>query len=330
MPKVLFLLTEQMLATSATLPMEMLAAANTVAWRLSPEVDACSLETVAISRQSMTCHTGVMLSAQKTIAESDSADLIYLPALWRNPQKVITRNPDLLVWLRRHFENGAILSGVGTGCCFLAATGILDNRPATTHWYYFDRFQKLYPAVQLKRQHFITQAGNIYCAASINSLADLTIHFIQLFFNRSVAQHVQRHFSHEIRRAYEKVSYLEDNNINHSDEDILQLQLWLKNNISRTITVAELAQRCSMSTRNFTRRFKMAIGKTPLQYFNQLRLNTAQELLRTSNLSIGEIADKVGFRDPSHFAQVFRRSLSLSPREYRTTVRAKLFTDQIP
>ncbi|MFT6791392.1 MAG: transcriptional regulator GlxA family with amidase domain [Cellvibrionaceae bacterium] len=317
-----------MLATSVTLPMEMLCAANAMC-RQSQAKAVFSIETVAVSSKPIVCHTGMVFSAQKTVDECDFADLIYLPALWRNPQKVITRNPGLLAWLRRHFENGAILSGVGTGCCLLAASGLLDNKPATTHWYYFDRFQKHYPAVQLKRQHFITRGGNIYCAASVNSLADLTVHFIQRFCNRSVAQYVQRHFSHEIRKAYDSISYLEDSNTNHPDENILQAQSWLKSNIAKTISIEELANFCGMSTRNFTRRFKAATGKTPLQYTNELRLSVARELLQASNLSIGEIADKAGFGNPSHFSRVFRRSLSISPREYRATVRAKLFTDQI-
>jgi transcriptional regulator GlxA family with amidase domain len=329
MPKVVFILTEHMLATGTTWPMDMLAAANQAAKRLCPNFPQLTLSTVAVELKPIPCHTGLQLYPEQNLDQAGHADIIYLPALWRNPQPIIARQGELLQWLRQQFENGAIISGVGTGCCFMAAAGLLNNKPATTHWYYFDQFQKRYPQVQLKRQHFITQAGNIFCAASINSLADLTIHFIQRFFNAEVAQHVQRHFSHEVRRAYETVSYFEDHNTNHPDEEILQVQLWLHNNIAKAINIPLIAQQFSMSARNFSRRFKAAIGKTPLQYLHELRLNAAQELLQSSNLTISEIADKVGYSDVSYFSQLFKRALSVSPRDYRTTVRAKLFSSDL-
>jgi transcriptional regulator GlxA family with amidase domain len=325
MPSIAFVLTEHMLATSSTWPSDMIAAANQTAKRFCPDLPQFTMVTVASRQEPIRCHTGIKLYPDDTIESLDSVDIIYLPALWRNPKPVIKQQPELIQWLQKQYENGAIICGVGTGCCFMAETGLLNQKPATTHWYYFDQFQKLYPQVQLKRQHFITQAGRLYCAASINSLADLTIHFIQRFFNQHVAQHVQRHFSHEVRRAYETVSYFEDHNTNHPDEDIFQVQLWMQNNLGKTLTVSNMADQFGMSSRNFSRRFKSAIGKTPMHYLQELRLNTAQDLLQSSNLSISEIADKVGYQDVSHFSQVFRKQLLLSPRDYRTTVRAKLF-----
>lgn len=328
MNKVVFVISQQMLITSATWPADMLNAANQAAKTLCPEKPRFELVTAAVNDEAIVSQGPFPVHPNHTLDDITEADLIYLPALWRNPQLILKNSQALSPWLQYHYENGAIISGVGTGCCFMAEAGLLDHKPATTHWYYFDVFQRRYPLVQLKRQHFITQAGNIYCAASINSLADLTIHFIQQFFNKSVAQHVERHFSHEIRRSYESVSYFEDGNINHSDEEILQIQLWMKNNLNKPILMQDLAQQFGMSTRNFTRRFKEATGKTPLHYIQDMRISTASDLLQSSNLSIGDIADKVGYNDASHFTQLFRKKLQLSPREYRTTVRAKLFHNE--
>lgn len=328
-PVIAFVLTEQMLLTSTTWPADMLSAANQAAKRLCPGAPPFKLITAATRTEAIECHSGLQLMPQTSIDALDTVDIIYLPALWRNPKPVVTREPSLLSWLSEQYERGTIINGVGTGCCFMAEAGLLDHKPATTHWYYFDAFQKNYPQVQLKRQYFITQSGSLYCAASINSLADLTIHFIQRFMNQAVAQHVQRHFSHEVRRAYENISYLEDHNTNHPDEDILQAQLWLQNNLGKNIVLGELAEQFGMSTRNFGRRFKAALGKTPIQYLHDCRLRTAQDLLQSSNLSIGDIADRVGYSDPSHFNKLFRRSFSVTPKEYRTTVRAKLFKSNI-
>jgi transcriptional regulator GlxA family with amidase domain len=325
MPRVVFVLSQQMLLTSVSWTVDMLNAANQAAKKLCPHQPPFDIITTAINDDKIVCASPFRVEASHKLDDIREADLIFLPALWRNPRALLATSHSLTPWLEHHYHHGAIISGVGTGCCFMAEAGLLDHKPATTHWYYFDQFQQRYPKVQLKRQHFITQAGNLYCAASINSLADLTIHFIQQFFNSSVAQHVERHFSHEVRRAYEKVSYFEDGNINHADEEILQVQLWIKNNLSKTINIHTLAQQFSMSTRNFNRRFKEATGKTPLQYIQEIKINTASDLLQSSNLTIGDIADKVGYTDMSHFTQLFRKKRHLTPREYRKTVRAKLF-----
>ena len=326
MPSVAFVLTENMLATSAIWPSDILASANQVGKKLCPDKAAFESLTVASQYQGYRTHSGIQLMPDATIDEIDSVDIIYLPSLWRNPQTVIRQNQALLSWLQKMYEQGSLIAAVGTGVCVLAETGLLDNKPATTHWYYFDPFAKRYPRVQLKQQHFITQASNLYCAASINSIADLTIHFIQRFFNKPVAQHIQRHFSHEVRKDYEAVSFFETESSNHPDEDILQLQLWLKGNVDKTISLEAMADYCQMSKRNLSRRFKQATGKTPQHYLKAARLNVARDLLQSSNLSIGDIADKTGFNDASHFSQTFQKFFSTTPSEFRTSVRAKLFS----
>lgn len=328
MPRIVFVLSQHMLATSATWPADMISAANQAAKAMAPNSPSCEMVTVSVNDASITPNAPFCIQPAYKLEDITEADLIYLPALWRNPYPIMKSSRSLIPWLQHHANNGTIISGAGTGCCFMAEAGLLNHKPATTHWYYFDQFQKRYPLVQLKRQHFITQASNLYCAASINSFADLTVHFIQKFFNKSVAQHVERHFSHEARRSYEIISYLEGGNINHSDEEILQIQLWIKNNHNQTISVENVAQQFSMSQRNLTRRFKEATGKTLISYMQDLRINTACDLLQFSNLSIGNIADKVGYNDASHFTQIFRKKLHISPREYRTTVRAKLFHEE--
>ncbi|MFT7388274.1 MAG: transcriptional regulator GlxA family with amidase domain [Candidatus Endobugula sp.] len=327
--KAVFVLSPQMLSTSMSWPADMFSAANQAAKTLCPDSPPIELITTAVKQVTHKAQDlPFALSPSHVLSDIRQADLIYLPALWRNPRPILADSQALIPWLQKHYEQGALISGVGTGCCFMAEAGLLNHKPATTHWYYFDQFQKQYPLVKLKRQHFITQAGNLYCAASINSLADLTIHFIQQFFNKAVAQHIERHFSHEVRRAYETVSYFEDGNINHSDEEILQIQLWIKTNVSKLISIDNMAIQCNMSKRNFSRRFKEATAKTPLQYLQDIRMDTACDLLQSSNLFIGDIADKVGYSDVSHFSQVFRKKLALSPSDYRTTVRAKLFHEE--
>ena len=328
---VTFVLFENMLATSATLPSEMLLAAQSAADKVKKATSVqtsppIQIRTASMTGESVLTRSGLRWQPDSSLAELDSSQLIYIPGLWRNPRPIIKKSDIFLAWLQNQYQNGALISAVGTGCCFLAEAGLLNGRAATTHWHYFDQFQKDYPLVHLKRQYFITQAGTLYCAASVNSLADLTVHFIQRLFGKEIASHVERHFSHEIRRAYEASGFFEQEHSRHPDEDITQIQIWLQDNYYRDINMLQLAEKFGMSTRTLNRRFKGALGISPLNFLQEIRINIAKDLLKTSNLSIAEIVDKVGYQDAGFFTSLFKKHMGITPNAYRETVRAKLFS----
>jgi transcriptional regulator GlxA family with amidase domain len=324
--RIIFVLLDNMLATSTTLPSEMLLAAQSAASRdttIQTQIELC---TASPNGEAVNTRTGMRWLPDTSIDQANNSQIIYIPGLWRNPRPLLKKSAHLLHWLKKEYENGALISAVGTGCCFLAEAGLLDGKAATTHWHYFDQFQKDYPQVQLKRQYFITQAGNLYCAASVNSLADLTVHFIQRLFGKEIASHVERHFSHEIRRAYEASGFFEQEHSRHPDEEITQIQIWLQDNYYRDINMPQLAEKFGMSTRTLNRRFKAALGISPLNFLQEVRVNIAKDLLKTSNLSINEIVDKIGYQDIAFFNNLFKKYLATTPTAYRETVRAKLFS----
>lgn len=323
---VVFVLCDQMLASSVTLPMELLRAAESLSClsdkkaRLNVDIALVSVDGEAIKS-----HTGISLLPDMAFHKIQSADIVYFPALWRNPVPVIKKNNLLLPWVVSLSQQDSLVVGVGTGCCFMAEAGLLEYRPATTHWHYFDTFTKKYPNVRLKRQHFITQSENLYCAGSVNSLADLTVHFIQRYFGGKVARLVERNFFHEIRKAYDTERVFHDQLHAHPDEDIIQVQVWLKDHIAESVNFDSVARQFGMSVRNLSRRFKIATGISPLQYLQKIRMDMVKDLLKTSNLSVSEIMYKVGYQDSAHFSTLFKKYHDTTPRQYRTTVRSKLF-----
>lgn len=319
-----FVLTPGMLTTGTALPYEMWLAARDRR-RAERRGDAgLQLLLIAALPEALDCGR-LPISADCTLAEAGRCDVVYLPALWRNPALLRARLAPLSAWLREQHEAGAQIAAVGTGVSLLADSGLLDGRPATTHWYNFERFERAHPRVDLKRQFFITQSGSLYCAASINSLADVSVHLIERAFDRATAQHVERNFSHEIRRTYEEYRYLDGGEAPLADEVVAEAQLWIEANLAAQITVADLAQRLAISVRTLDRRFRAATGASPRAYWQQRRVRLAKELLEKTNLTIGEIAYRVGYQDAGHFARLFERELSVPPSAYRQMVRAKLF-----
>jgi transcriptional regulator GlxA family with amidase domain len=321
-----FVLAPNMLAAGTLLPLEMWRAAASMALARGNAEAPMDTTLFATELAPVPTQAGVPISPQATFDAREAMDVVYLPALWRNPRPVIRRNAAMFEWLRRQFEGSAMLAAVGTGCCFLAEARLLDGKSATTHWHYFDRFARDYPEVMLKRDYFITQAGSIFCAASVNALADVTVHLIEHFYGRAVASHVERNFSHEIRRPYEKYRYLEGDDLQHTDELIIEIQLWLQRHLSQSIEVPAVAAQFGLSARTLTRRFQAATGRSPLVYLQEQRIRAAKELLESTNLNIGEVAFRVGYQDQGHFSRLFARIMAVNPADYRKTVRAKVFS----
>ncbi|WP_221798222.1 GlxA family transcriptional regulator [Oceanobacter mangrovi] len=326
---VTLLLVEQMMLSSITIAVEMLEATRA---RLRLQRQQAADFHIQVACQPATdlarvCVGGLRLQPDVTIDEVEQTDLIVVPALWRDPQRIIRHNRPLIDWIAARYQQGAAIISVGTGVCLVAESGILDGKPATTHWHYQDRFASHYPAVLLQRQHLLTQSQRIYCAASVNSGADSVIHFIGKTWGREMALQVEQQFSPEIRNPFENRVYSPEDTLAHADEEIVMAQAWMRRYLREPFSLALLAQRAGLSERQFSRRFKQATGVTPLEYFQTIRCQAARELLQQSNLTVADIALAVGFGDSSYFIRIFRRLAGQSPGEYRDKVRGKLFTD---
>ena len=164
-----FLMTPGMLTTGTAYPYEMWVAALDHSRARRLQITG-SLHLIGVTADKITGHLPLM--ADCFLADCDALDVLYLPALWRNPRVVLRSvEKQFLPWVRALATAGTKIAAVGSGVCLLAASGLLNNRPATTHWYYFEEFKRSYPEVDLKSEFFITQSDSLYCAASINSLA---------------------------------------------------------------------------------------------------------------------------------------------------------------
>lgn len=320
------MLYDNVLSTSVTLAAEMWRTAEAAALGRDRAARRVRIDLVSPDGLPVTTSLGFSLAPTCSMDAITRCDLVHIPAMWRNPRPVVRRYRQYLPWLCRLAERGALFTTVGTGCCFTAAAGLLDGRPATTHWHYFEGFQRDYPRVELKRQYFITQSDNFYCAAGLNSMAELMVHLIHRIYGRIVANQVERNFFHEIRNSFEPPRYFAKKVSHHPDEDITQVQIWLQDNFVRPVKVQELAEQFNMSVRTLNRRFRAAIGRSPLEYLQEVRLNNARDLLKKTNLTIAEIAVLCGYQDTAFFTRLFRKHYQSSPRAYRSLVRAKLFS----
>jgi transcriptional regulator GlxA family with amidase domain len=316
------------LATSVTLPAEILHAAaqlsRTQRYRgIDAQVSLLGLEQAPM----IGLEAGLQLRLDGVFNAQSACDLLILPAIWRHPRRVLQRFQPLLGKLRTLYENGCTICSVGTASALLAEADLLEGRPATTHWRDFDRFAAAYPRVKLKRRHLITQSDRLYCAGSVNSIADFMVHMIEGWYGDHIARAVEAQFSPEARQSFETAAFLQQSPGTHHDALVREAQDYMQQHPDETHSVGALAARAGLATRSFARRFKHATGETPMQYLQALRLREARALLQHSDLPVADIAWRCGFSSPSRFAQAFRSSGNLSPRAYRDAVRGKRFSD---
>ncbi|MBT5577835.1 MAG: helix-turn-helix domain-containing protein [Porticoccaceae bacterium] len=320
------LLCDNMLVSSSTMAAELFNFAQAMARATRHPVQEVVIRRITPDGRPVQTSAGFELYPTHSLEDSFSSDLIHIPALWRSPRPAVNRYQAYIPWLRQQHQRNCNMTAVGTGVCFLAEAGLLDGKPATTHWHYFDQLQKHYPQVQLERQHFTTQAGNIFCAASVNAMAELIVYQVERIFGRVIARQAQRNFFHEIRNISEPIGMGGQQQTRHGDETIAQAQIWIQDNLSKPLQIADIAEQFGMPQRTFHRRFKNAVGSKPSDYLTQVRMTFACDLLKNTDLSILEIANYSGYGEATWFSSRFKQWSGNTPKAYRHTVRAKLFS----
>ena len=154
---------QHVLATSLTLPLEMLLAGEAFARRYDKSAIQLNTQLLGQYADKIKSRAGINIvpdsylvasSGKENTAYQQAPDIIIVPSMWRNPRPILKQHALLISWLKKCWQQGSTLIGVGTGVCFLAESGLLDDHPATTHWHYVDQFKRDYPKVDLKPDFF--------------------------------------------------------------------------------------------------------------------------------------------------------------------------------
>lgn len=323
MIKAAFLVYDRVLFSGIARPYEILKSVNAMA-KLDRESRPFDLHITKVSDEQPEVAADLPIHVTEDLEDFPELDWIFIPPTWRSPSYLLKKYAHLIPELKARHQKGTKFIATGTGAYFLAEAGLLDELPATTHWYFFEDFEKKYPHIDLKQQHFITYGNGIYCAGSINALTDLIFHLVGQAFGLEKRQMAERHFAHEVGSSYD-LPMFSVGRAAHADESIIEVQEWLKSACYDDIDIKQMAAKVSMPVRTFTRRFRQALGLTPNQYLQDLRIENARDLLKTTDLSVQDISEHVGYKDTAYFSRVFKTRVGLSPTEYKKMVRPKLF-----
>ncbi len=274
----------------------------------------CAAETGALNTTA-----GFSIAVTHGLDALNDAQTIIVPS-WRSPDE--TPPEALLDALRAAHARGAQLVGLCLGAFVLAAAGILDDRPATTHWAWADAFARRYPRVHLDRDVLYVDDGNVLTSAGTAAGLDCCLHALRKMCGAQAANYVARRLVVSPHRQGGQAQYIQQpvppNVRGHRLSCLLE---WVGGNLDATHTLDSLAERALMSRRTFTRRFRSVTGTTVGAWLLTQRLARAQQLLESTDESVEAIATIAGFGSTAslrqHFAEAFRTSPSAWRREFR-------------
>ncbi len=241
------------------------------------------------------------------------ADTIVVPGS-EDPFKAIPKS--VIVALRKAYDRGARIASICTGAFVLAASGLLDDKRAATHWRIAEALSNLYPKVTVEPNVLFVDEGRIVTSAGASAGIDMCLHLVRCDHGQAVAAYTARLAVAPLSRDGGQAQFIRHEPPG-SPSSLTPVIEWMRNNLQHSHTVETLAARANMSLRTFARRFQEQTGTTPLQWLLIARIDRARGLLEGSDTSVDQTAFLTGFGSPVTFRARFRRIVGLTPTEYR-------------
>ena len=252
-----------------------------------------------------------------TINEIDKTDLIIIPAVHGDVNKVLSDNSPLIPWIIKQYKTGAEVVSLCIGAFILASTGLLKGRSCTTHWLMADEFRKMFPDVNLMPYKIITDEGGIYTSGGAYSSLNLLLYLVEKFAGRDAAITSSKIFEIDIERNSQSLFIIFHGQKDHNDDVVQKIQQFIENNYRDKITVDNLADMFAISRRHLERRFKKATSNTVVEYMQRVRIEAAKMSLESIRENVNEVMYNVGYTDTKAFRMIFKKITGLSPVEYR-------------
>lgn len=222
-----------------------------------------------------------------------------------------------LNWLRRQRAFGSRLGGICTGAFALAQAGVLCGQNFTLHWENQPAFLEYFPSL-IPTQNLYENDKNLITCGGGNAATDMMLDIIETEHGNDLAVIVADmciHARSNNRESPQKSGYAAA--ISCRNKKLVRAMEYMQGNIEEPMELSEIASCVMISRRQLERLFKKYIGKSPSQFYQDLRISQAHALLNETNLSATEIAAATGFSGTGQFFATFRKKYGTSPNAYR-------------
>ncbi|MEM8564225.1 MAG: helix-turn-helix domain-containing protein [Pseudomonadota bacterium] len=227
------------------------------------------------------------------------------------------KDASLTRWIAEQHREGATVCSACAGAFWLGYAGLLDGRPATTHWVLEEEFRCAFPKVQLHPEQLIIDDHDIVTAGGVMAWVDLGLYLVRRWQGAEVLSRTCRHMLIDPNGREQRNYRSFRPRLDHGDAPIRSLQQWMEQHAAENLSLPALAERSGLSTRTLQRRFRNATGLSIREYLQELRIERAKGLLERTTTPVSEICWAVGYEDTSTFSRLFQSVCGVRATEYR-------------
>lgn len=292
--------------------------ANTLAEMTGDSSLRFQVKVVGLSK-SITTARGLSMPVS-AVARVQTPDAVLMPAiLHMTPEPLIkalagSEVRDAGAVLRKWSGRGALTATACLGTFVLAEAALLDGEEATTTWWMSPLFRQRYPRVRLDESRILIQSNTMLTAGAALSHLDLALALIRRA-SPELANLTARYLVVDARTS--QSIYSIPDHLANADPLIQRFERWARGRLAEGFSLDQAAHALGTSKRTLARRMEGVLGKSPLAFFQDLRVERAVHLLRTSRASVDQIAAKVGYAEGVTLRALLRRKLGRSVQEIR-------------
>lgn len=247
----------------------------------------------------------------------ETADTVVVASV--APERLTEELPSAVAGALARIRPDTRIVSICTAAFVLAAAGLLDGRRATTHWNCADRFRREYPQVELDPDVLFVDDGRVLTSAGAAAGVDICLHLVRKDHGSELANKVARRCVVPPFRDGGQAQYIEQPVPEAGPASTAATRAWALEHLDEPLTLADLATHARMSLRTFARRFHDEVGLSPGRWLIQQRVVHARHLLEASDLSVDQIAGRVGFATGASLRQHLHAAIGVSPQAYRRT-----------
>jgi transcriptional regulator GlxA family with amidase domain len=273
-----------------------------------------SWSTVALDDKPITASNGISLNPDFSVKQDPAADFVVVCS-GGDADQLTAQQP--IKWIRKNLRRGAHLGSVADGAFYLARAGLLDDYACTLHWRSQPAFVEAFPHISLRRTIYVIDRTRFTSAGGVGAF-DMMLDIIERHHGEAMARRVAEWFVHDRIRASadrEKLQLRLRTGIR--DDLVLAAVARMEERMERGETVAQIARRLGVSVWKLVRSFRADVRMSPGDYFRQMRLERANDLLIHSSLPVHEVGLACGYTDYSAFVRAFRRAYGKTPGQLR-------------
>jgi transcriptional regulator GlxA family with amidase domain len=321
MRTVLIVLFDGVQSLDVTGPLEVFNTANRWCAGREPAVPGYAITTASLDGAAVRTTSGLGLLPDAALAAvRDAPYLLVVPG----GEGARRRDPDLVGWLREHARAAAKLTSVCTGAFLLAEAGLLTGRTVTTHWERCADLAAQYPDVTVDPEPIFISSGDLATSAGVTAGIDLALALVEDDLGRDAALAVARQLVVFLRRPGSQSQFSAQLSAQVAERQPLrEVQQWIAEHPAADLSVEALAERASLSPRQFARAFAAETGLPPGRYVDRARLEAARRHLEDTGAGVEQAARACGYGTPEAMRRAFIRALGVSPAEYRRRFRPR-------